>query len=111
MSALRLFTASLITCSFMLAQSSADRRARIDIQQMNVDAVVNPNTQSLQARATIQFTPLDSDIQTVTFELNEALRVSQATDEKDQPLNVSRGPDFTIRVAYPQALVKGQLTT
>lgn len=111
MSALRLFTAFLITCALMLAQSGADRRARIDIQQMNVDAVVNPNTQSLQARATIQFTPLDSDIQNVTFELNEALRVSQATDEKDQPLNVSRGPEFTIRVAYPQSLVKGQLTT
>lgn len=102
----------LLTIACASAQSnSSERRARIDVVQMNVEATVNPNTQSLQARATIQFLPVDNNVQTVTLELNDALKVSQVTDEKDQPLNTSRGAEYTIRINYPQALPKGQLAT
>lgn len=103
--------ASLCALSVMAQSASADRRARIDVLQMNVEATVNPNTQSLQARAVIQFTPIDNNVQMVTFELNDALKVSQATDDKDQPLNVSRGSEYTIRINYAQPLPKNQPAT
>ncbi len=110
MSAFRTFTAFLFSIALVLSQP-ASRTTRIDVQELNVDAAVNPNTQSLQARATITFIPLDSDIQNVTFELNEALRVSQVTNEQDQPLTVARGPESTIRISFLQALTKGQPVT
>src|SRR5690606_36173526 len=103
MSALRTFTAFLFSIALVLSQP-AGKNTRIDVQELNVDAAINPNTQSLQARATIRFIPLDSDIQNVTFELNEALRVSQVTNEQDLPLTVARGPESTIRISFLQAL-------
>ncbi len=85
----------------------ADRRARIDVTDVKVDALVNPNTQTLQARATLTFTPVDN-AQTITLELNDALRVAKAVDGKDQALNATRAGEHLLRVAYPEQLQKGQ---
>ncbi|MCX6590054.1 MAG: M1 family aminopeptidase [Acidobacteria bacterium] len=93
----------------LFAQS--ERRARIDVQDIKVEATVNPTNQSLQARATLVFVPLDANTQTITLELNDALKVSRATDDKDQPLTASRAADFTIRITYPEVLPKGQPAT
>ncbi len=92
-----------------LASAMAQQpRARVDVISTNVDAKVNPNTQALEALATVQFTPLDSGIQDVNFELNDALKVSQVVDDKDQPLTAARAGEFLLRISFPQELVKGQ---
>lgn len=90
---------------------TADRRARIDVISTKVQAAVNPATQSLQATATLEFTPLDADVQTITLELNDALKVSRVTDDKDQTLTAARGAENTIRITFPTALAKGQNST
>jgi hypothetical protein len=104
-------TLAALAAAALCASAQTERRARIDVLDTRVEAILNPNTQSLSARATIQFAPLDANVQTVTFELNDALRVQGATDEKDQPLTVNRGAEFTVRVTFPQPLSKGQTTT
>ncbi|MCX6599262.1 MAG: M1 family aminopeptidase [Acidobacteria bacterium] len=105
--------AKIITALSMAAPlfAQAERRARIDVQDIKVEATVNPTTQSLQARATLVFVPLDANTQTITLELNDALKVSRATDDKDQPLTASRAGEFTIRITYPDVLPKGQPAT
>jgi aminopeptidase N len=93
-----------------LAQQPA-RQQRIDVKKYVIDANINPRTQSITATAKIDFTPLD-DTNTATFELNNALTVSKATDAAGKPLSTSRNAqDFTVTVSFPSALPKGTPVT
>jgi aminopeptidase N len=88
-----------------------DHRAKIDVDNYTIDVQINPDTQTLNARAAVRFTP-DEQTNAVTFELNNALNVSRITDDKGQTLQSSRNaPDNTIRVTLPAALPKGQPVT
>lgn len=85
-----------------------DRRAKIDVDSYTIDVQINPDTQTLNARAAVRFTP-DEQTNAVTFELNNALNISRITDDKGQMLQSSRNvPDNTVRVTFPNGLVKGQ---
>ena len=53
----------------------------IDVQRYTIDATINPRTQSIEATAKIDFTPLENANQ-ATFELNNALTISKAADAK-----------------------------
>src|SRR5262245_22878797 len=57
-----------------------DRRARIDVDQYTIEADISPNTQSINAKATIRFTPVDDNVTSASFELNNALNVSRVVD-------------------------------
>ncbi len=83
-------------------------RARIDVVDLRVNATVNPNTQSLQAEAAVSFIPLDANVQTVSLELNDALRVARVIDDAGQSLNASRVGEFTLRVQFPDPLPRNQ---
>jgi aminopeptidase N len=85
-----------------------DRRSRIDVDSYVIDAQVNPETQTLTARATVRFVP-DDQSNNVTFELNNALNISRIVDDKGQSLQSSRNQtDNTVRVSFPDGLRKGQ---
>jgi aminopeptidase N len=85
-----------------------DARPRIQVHKYTIDATINPRTQSIEATAKIDFTPLDSANQ-ATFELNNALTVSKAVDDKGAPVPTQRNPsDFTISAVFPSGLVKNQ---
>jgi Tfp pilus assembly protein PilF len=98
-----------------LAASAAwaqDRRSRIDVEQYTIDAEVSPATQSLTAKATVRFTPLDDNITSAAFELNNALNVSRVVDDKGKQITASRNQqDFTVRLNFEQQLPKGQPVT
>ncbi|HZS55413.1 MAG TPA: M1 family aminopeptidase, partial [Bryobacteraceae bacterium] len=84
------------------------QRARIDVTKYTIDAEINPRTQSLQATAKIEFTPLDATSD-LTFELNNALSISKAVDQQNQPLPTSRNAqDFTVKVSLPAGVQKSQ---
>jgi len=88
-----------------------DRRARIDVDSYVIDAQVNPETQTLTARATVRFVP-DDQSNAVTFELNNALNISRIVDEKGQSLQSSRNQtDNTVRVVFPDGLRSHSVTT
>src|SRR4051812_14640891 len=101
-----------LTLGACAAWSQPDRRARIDVEQYTIDAEVSPNTQSLTAKAGVRFVPLDDNITSVAFELNNALNVSRVVDDKGKQIPASRNQqDFTVRLTFEQPLTKGQPVT
>ena len=94
------------------AASAQERRSRIDAVAYAIDAEVRPNTQSITAKATVQFLPLDDNITSAAFELNNALNVSRVTDAAGKQIPASRSQqDFTVRLSFDQPLPKGQPQT
>jgi hypothetical protein len=103
----------IVALGALVAAASAtaqdDKRARIDVDNYTIDAQINPDTQTLTARAAVRFVPLDDRTTAVTFELNNALNISRITDDKGQNLQSSRNQsDNTVRVLFPNGLPTGQ---
>src|SRR5271166_6623383 len=84
------------------AQSTdASRQSRIDVDHYTIDADVNLKTQSITAKATMKFVPLDDRTQYAIFELNGSLNVSKVTDDKGAPVSFSRSnQDNTVRLSF-----------
>jgi hypothetical protein len=94
------------------ANAQERREQRIDVDAYAIDMEVSPNTQSLNARVTMRFVPLDDNENTATFELNNALNVSRVVDDKGKQISSSRNTqDFTIRLNFDSPLAKGQPET
>ena len=76
----KLRIAPALVCALFLASaaSAQERRSRIDAISYAIDAEVRPNTQSLTAKATVQFLPLDDNITSAAFELNNARSTARA---------------------------------
>jgi tetratricopeptide (TPR) repeat protein len=89
--------------------SGEDKISKIDVDSYTIDVQINPDTQTLTARAAVRFVPLDDQIGSATFELNNALAISRITDEQGQTLQSSRNQqDNTVRVTFQNRLPKGQ---
>jgi hypothetical protein len=107
-----LLAAALTLAVGVSAAWSQDRRSRIDVEQYTIDAEVSPNTQTLSAKASVRFVPLDDNITSTAFELNNALNVSRVVDDKGKQIPASRNQqDFTVRLSFDQPLTKGQPVT
>jgi hypothetical protein len=103
-----------IACSLMLAAlatpgpvSAQERRSRIDVEAYTIDAEIGQATQTLTAKAKVRFIPLDDNVTSATFELNNALNVSGVVDDRGRQVPVSRGQDFTLRLNFNEPLAKG----
>ena len=96
-----------------LTASAQERRgSRIDVDGYAIDAEVSPTTQSLTARVTVRFVPLDDNLTSAGFELNNALNVSRVVDEKGKQIPASRSQqDFTVRLNFDSPLPKGRPVT
>jgi Tfp pilus assembly protein PilF len=105
--------ASVLTLALGASAAWAqDRRSRIDVELYTIDAEVSPASQSLSAKASVRFVPLDDNITAASFELNNALNVSRVVDDKGKQIPASRNQqDFTVRLSFEQPLVKGQAVT
>ncbi|HMC61808.1 MAG TPA: hypothetical protein VKJ01_21625, partial [Candidatus Solibacter sp.] len=89
-----------------------DRRSRIDVEQYTIDAEVSPSTQSVTAKVAVRFVPIDDNLTSASFELNNALNVSKVEDDKGKQIPASRNQqDFTVRLTFEQPLPKGQPVT
>jgi tetratricopeptide (TPR) repeat protein len=101
--------AALLAFSLAGLAPAQDRRSRIDVDQYTIEAEISPNTQSISAKATVRFTPLDDNVMSAAFELNNSLSVSRVVDDKGKQIPASRNQqDFTVRLSFEQALPKGQ---
>jgi aminopeptidase N len=90
-------------------QGQDEKRTNIDVVSYTIDAQINPDTQTLSARAAVRFTPLDDQASTATFELNNNLTVSRIVDGRGQTIQASRNQsDNSIRLTFPASLPKGQ---
>jgi tetratricopeptide (TPR) repeat protein len=93
------------------ATMQAAEKPRIQAEDYTIEAKVAPQTHKLTARAIVKFVALD-DISIATFELHNALRVTQVTDSQGTVLPAERvSQDSTVRVALPSGMSKGQEAT
>jgi tetratricopeptide (TPR) repeat protein len=94
------------------AAPAQERRSRIDVEQYTIDAELSPSTQSIAVKAVVRFTPLDDNITSAAFDLNNALNVSRVLDAQDKQIPASRNQqDSTVRLSFEQTLPKGQPVT
>jgi len=95
-----------------VAVAQENRRPPIDVQDYQIEADINPRTQTLTATAAVRFIPAEENITYAVFELNNALRVSKAVDGGGRDLSPSRNQqDYTVRVNFPEPLPKGKPAT
>ena len=107
-------TAGLILLAAVVSAPAQERRpaSRIDVEQYTIDAEISPNTQSLDAKAAVRFVPMDDNVTSAVFELNNALNVSKVVDGAGKQIQASRNQqDFSVRLGFDQPLPKGQPVT
>jgi len=103
--------AILLTAMTAVHTLRAAEKARLTVQDYTIDAVVNPATHRLAAKATVRFTAQD-DLSTANFELHNGLRLTKVTDGDGHTLSAERvTQDSTVRVALPNGMTKGQTGT
>src|SRR5580765_4601753 len=110
---LSVLTSSLTLCVLvLLAQPSwAAEKARLRVDDYQIEATLEPHLHQISARAKVKFTALQ-DLAVAIFELHNDLRITKVLDEKSQPLSAERvTQDSTVRVPLPAGLPKDTSTT
>src|SRR5882757_3187201 len=110
--ALSVLTSSLaLLLAFVAYPSRAAEKARLRVDDYQIDAELTPHLHQISARTKVKFTALQ-DLSVAVFELHNALRVTRVLDEKKQPLSAERvTQDSTVRVPLPAGLSRGASTT
>src|SRR6266704_5481586 len=111
--ALGVLTSSLTLSLLVLlaVPSRAAEKARLRVDDYQIEAELEPHLHQIKARAKVKFTAVQ-DLNVAVFELHNDLRVTKVTDEKNQPLSAERvTQDSTIRVPLPSGLAKDASTT
>src|ERR1700675_5009965 len=101
----------LLLPAFAPLPSRAAEKARLRVDDYQIEAELTPHLHQISARAKVKFTALQ-DLSTAIFELHNGLRVTRVLDDKNQPLSAERvTQDSTIRVPLPAGLSKDTSTT
>lgn len=105
-------TTFLTLCLLFLAQpASAAEKARLRVDDYQIEATLEPHLHQITARAKVKFTALQ-DLSVAVFELHNDLRVTRVLDDKNQLLSAERvTQDSTVRVPLPNGLSKDASTT
>ena len=109
----RVLTSSLtLSLAILLAIPSwGAEKARLRVDDYQIEAELEPHLHQITARAKVKFTALQ-DLSVAVFELHNDLRVTRVLDEKNQPLSAERvTQDSTVRVPLPAGLSKDSSTT
>src|ERR1035437_3434545 len=111
--ALSVLTSSLTLSLVVLfaIPSRAAEKARLRVDDYQIEAQLNPHLHQITARAKVKITALQ-DVSVACFELHNDLRVTKVLDEKGQQLSAERvTQDSTVRVQLPAGLSKDDSTT
>jgi hypothetical protein len=93
------------------SSSWAAEKARLRVEDYQIEAHLEPHLHTITARAKVKFTATQ-DLAVAVFELHNDLRVTKVTDEKGQQLSAERvTQDSTVRVPLPAGLAKDASTT
>ena len=105
-SSLALFLALFIATPLWAAE-----KARLRVDDYQIDAELSPHLHQISARAKVKFTALQ-DLNVAVFELHNGLRVTKVLDANNKPLSAERlTQDFTVRIPLPAGLKKDESTT
>src|SRR5215475_4968087 len=103
-------TLVLLSLYLTLPAWSAEK-ARLRVDDYQIDADLNPHSHKISARAKVKFTALD-DLSVATFELNNALRLTKVLDANSKTLFRERvTQDSTVRIPLTAGMTKDQSTT
>ncbi len=103
--------ALLLVLFFATVPARAAERARLRVDDYQIEAELSPHLHQIAARAKVKFTALQ-DLNVAVFELNNALRVTRVLDANNKPLSAERlTQDFTVRVPLADGLTKDSSTT
>jgi len=96
----------------LLAPSGwAADKLRLRVDDYQIDAELTPHMHRISARAKVKFTALE-DLDSVSFELHNGLRVTKVLDAANKPLSSERiSQDSTVRVPLSATLTKDTSTT
>lgn len=91
--------------------SWAAEKARLRVDDYQIEAQLDPHLHQITARAKVKFTALQ-DLNVAIFELHNDLRVTRVLDEQNHQLSAERvTQDSTVRVPLPSGLAKDASTT
>jgi hypothetical protein len=95
----------------VLGWAAPPARTQMQITNYVISADLDPSVHRLTATADVTFTALE-DLSNPTFELNNGLQLTKATDAKGQPLESERlTGNSTVRFNLANPLPKGTTTT
>jgi aminopeptidase N len=101
----------ILIASYALAQTAGNDKLRLRVDDYKIDAELNPHAHQITAKAKVTFTALE-DLNAVSFELHNALRITKVTDANNKPLDAERiAQNSTVRVQLPATLAKDSSTT
>src|SRR5713226_1266239 len=101
----------VLTLLFLCLPSWAAEKVHFRVDDYQIDATLNPHDHKIAARARVKITALE-DLNIVTFQLHNDLRLTKVTDASGKPLNAERMPqDSSVRVSLKSTLPKDQSTT
>jgi tetratricopeptide (TPR) repeat protein len=96
---------------FIALPGWAAENMRLRVSNYDIDAELSPHLHKITAHAKVDFTALE-DLNYVTFELHNGLRVTKVTDSAGKPLNIERvTQDSTVRISFPDGLAKDTATS
>ena len=96
---------------FAAMPARAAEKARLRVDDYQIEAELTPHLHQISARARVKFTALQ-DLNVAVFELHNAMRVTRVLDASNKPLSAERvTQDSTVRVPLPQGLSKDASTT
>jgi len=96
---------------FLTLPARAAEKARLRVDDYQIEAELSPHLHQMTARAKVKFTALQ-DLNVAIFELNNAFRVTRVLDANNKPLSAERlTQDFTVRVPLTGGLTKDSSTT
>ena len=100
-------------CAVLIAlaapAAAQPRRGAIDVESYRIELQVEPSQQTLAERAQVTFTPSEDRVQTVAFELHNALNVISAAGADGQALQTNRRfNEHAVEVFFPQPLERGK---
>ncbi len=96
--------------AFLPLHVYAAAKPNIDITGYVIDLQLDPGDHTMTATAHVAFTAEDT-VDSVTFELHNALKVDKVTDSAGHLLTGERGANSTINIALPSSMNKGQRAT
>jgi tetratricopeptide (TPR) repeat protein len=103
---------TILACvAALVAPALAAEKARLRVDDYQIDAELQPKVHRLVAHTRVKFTALE-DISVATFELHNALRPTRVADAEGHTLSAERiTQDNAIRIALPNGLARNASTT
>src|SRR6266853_5929810 len=102
---------ALLLLVFFAMPSQAAEKARLRVDDYQIEAELTPHLHQISARTKVKFTALQ-DLNVAVFELHNGLRVTKVLDANSKPLSAERvTQDSTVRVPLPQGLQKDASTS